>query len=568
MTPDERSIERGGRPPTAARAAMGILGPAGPAEASTSLPRSTTSDGRDGLPCDRQTGSWSPAATAAGPVSSGRDGAPGVGDPERLGKYRVVGRLGHGGQGTALKAFDPDLGRHVVLKMYHSDALGDRATRALDEGQALARVQHPHVARCLAAERMGDAILLILEYIPGCNLEDLRRDRTPTFSESARLVERVADGLGEVHACHVLHRDVKPANIVLGDDGSPRLVDFGLATGGDHRPPESLSGTVEYMAPEQARPEPERIGPRTDVFGLGAVLYFLLTGRPPYEAHRFVEALELARHGRFPAPREINPKVPKALERICLKAMAPAPERRYASAAEMQRALRGYRRRVPLALIAAATAAALIGLGALLFSRGPATGPPLDGSLAVEQFRLADGSRRFLALGRIGDDAMAAQPNDDVRVRVNLEAPAYFYLLALNPDGRVELCFPPDPATPPVRITTVVFPPGEEDYYGLTDGVGTQGFVLVASRSPLPRFADWAPAAGLPWSRADGEGVWVFDGRSLTLRSAIARRPPDRGIVRRRDIAPKPFLAACRQLREAPGVELVRGIAFPIMERR
>jgi hypothetical protein len=250
--------------------------------------------------------------------------------------------------------------------------------------------------------------------------------------------------------------------------------------------------------------------------------------------------------------------------------MDPAPERRHASAAELQGALRRYRRRrASLVPVAGVAAVALLGLGAALSHRGPAAGPPpLDGSLAVERFRLADGSQRFLALGRLGDGAVAAQSNDDVRVRVDLKAPAYCYLLALNPDGRVQLCVPPDPAAPPGRVATVVFPPGEQDYFGLTDGAGIQAFVLVASRTPLPPFAAWAPAAsGLPWARADGEGVWEFDGRSLTLRSATARPAPDRGTVRRRAVAPEPLLAVCRRLRAAPGVEVVRALAFPVVDR-
>ena len=146
-----------------------------------------------------------------------------------------------------------------------------------------------------------------------------------------------------MHACGLLHRDVKPANILLGDDGLARLVDFGLVVGVGSAALGELSGTPAYMAPEQARAEPERIDPRTDVFGLGAVLYFLLTGLPPHQGRDLVETLERRRQCRITPPREHDRGVPRGLEQICLKALAAAPENRYASAAQLQQALCHFR---------------------------------------------------------------------------------------------------------------------------------------------------------------------------------------------------------------------------------
>src|SRR5262249_24994759 len=143
-----------------------------------------------------------------------------------------------------------------------------------------------------------------------------------------------AEGLAAVHACGLLHRDLKPANIVVGDDGAPRLVDFGLASspGGDHLT--QVSGTLAYMPPEQARGEVERIGPRSDVFGLGAVLYEMLTGRPPYRADTLDDVWKLARDGDVLPAKERNPRLPASLNALCMRCLATDPDGRFASAAE------------------------------------------------------------------------------------------------------------------------------------------------------------------------------------------------------------------------------------------
>ncbi len=215
-------------------------------------------------------------------------------------RYQVLQCLGDGGQGSAYLARDPGLDRLVVLKRYHADGAAVEY-----EGQALARVRSRYTAQCYHLERHGDERFLVMEYIPGQSLSEARERRALAPDEAVRLVEQVAEGLEAVHACGLVHRDVKPSNIVLGEDGVARLVDFGLAAHLGSPALRAISGSPPYMAPEQARGQWERIDARTDVYGLGAVLYHLLTGQAPRDGKTPIEVLERAR-GRSdrPAPPE------------------------------------------------------------------------------------------------------------------------------------------------------------------------------------------------------------------------------------------------------------------------
>ena len=248
----------------------------------------------------------------------------------------MIRLLGAGGQAETYLAFDPDLRRQVVLKVYHKARTGDQQEVVLKEGQALARVRSPYLAECYSAERQAGLAYLVMEYVPGRTLSQALHDRPLRLADSLRLVEQVAEGLAAVHACGLLHRDVKPSNILIGDDGLPKLIDLGLASPLASDALREISGTFPYMSPEQARGQVERINARSDVFGLGAVLYELLTGRPPYRGRNLDDIWDQAREGRVTAPRELKRSISRSLERVCMKALAADPTRRFTSAAEFQ----------------------------------------------------------------------------------------------------------------------------------------------------------------------------------------------------------------------------------------
>ena len=179
-----------------------------------------------------------------------------------------------------------------------------------------------------------------------------------------------------------------------------------------------------------------------------------------------------------------------------------------------------------------------------------ATPAALEATLAVRHYRRGVRPGLVLSLGEFGERTASARPGDVARVEARFSAPVYAYLVALNPDGSVQPCEPADAHVAPPSSALVSFPPGEGDYFGFTDGKGLQAFVVVASRHPLPPFADWAAGRALSWSSLPAAGVWSFDGRRWEPHSG-----PDaesRGRIIHLEGVPTPLAEACRRLAERP----------------
>ena len=291
---------------------------------------------------------------------------------------------------------------------------------------------------------------MVLEYVAGRSLAQQVKQERPALRAAALLVAQVAKTLERVHQQGVLHRDLKPANILIDGAGRPRLLDFGLACvtpqwSDSNLPEEGVSGTLQYMAPEQAAGHVEQVGPRSDVFGLGAVLYHLLTGQPPYQGTDLRSVWDQARQGEVTPVRQLNPRVPRRLERICMKALARDPGQRYGSAGEMARALQGYlgRRRVLTGALGLLTVAALgilaVALGPGKRSTPPATGPApaapaaLSGDLVVRVWTPGGGKRGL----KVGEDvgALPVRNGEQVHLEAHVNQPAYLYVLWVDLRG-------------------------------------------------------------------------------------------------------------------------------------
>jgi hypothetical protein len=424
--------------------------------------------------------------------------------PVTIGKFDVLGQLGTGGQGSAYLARDPDLGRLVVLKRYHAAADEPDAGGAAQDGKALSRLRSRYTPQCFGLERVGDELILVMEYVPGRNLSEVIRSGLPSPAMAARLIEQVAEGLEAVHACGLIHRDIKPSNVVRGDDGVPRLVDFGLAAHLGSVALQAVSGTPPYMSPEQARGQWERIDGRTDVYGLGAVLYALLTGQPPHPGATQDEALEHAKRGEVKAPREWNRSIPRPLELIVLRALAADPAQRYCTAAELRLALRSYRHRNARKLsIVLASALALAVLAWGFWSRiyrtestteVPTTNSPapaaLTGELTVRIWTPGGEGKRGWSVE--DPRTLPVLPGEQVHLEARLNKPAYAYLLWLDSQGQVVSLYPwsdqhfgPRP-TVEAECESIQSPPAIDEGWPMRGPGGLETAVLLVRASPLP----------------------------------------------------------------------------------
>jgi hypothetical protein len=271
---------------------------------------------------------------------------------EEVPGYEILGELGRGGMGVVYKARQVGLNRVVALKMVlagpHADAA--RLARFRTEGEAVARLRHPNIVTIHEVGEHHGCPFFSLEFCPGGSL-DRKLAGTPLGPhEAAALVETLARAMQAAHSAHVIHRDLKPANVLLDSDGTPKITDFGLARKLDEvgqTQTGALMGTPAYMAPEQAQGGKE-VGPAADVYALGAILYECLTGRPPFKAANVLETLLQVKTAEPVPPRQLNARVPRDLETICLKCLSKGPARRYASAVDLADDLHRFREGAPI----------------------------------------------------------------------------------------------------------------------------------------------------------------------------------------------------------------------------
>ena len=265
--------------------------------------------------------------------------------PEAFGRYRVKNALGAGGFGTVYLAHDTELDRPVAIKVLRGgrNAPNDEAERFLKEARRLARLSHPGIVTVHDVGLHEGQVYIVSDFLEGPDLAGWLKQHIPSWHESARIVAIVADALAHAHARLTVHRDVKPANILLTPDRGPVLVDFGLgldeaASGG--RELGAVSGTPAYMAPEQVAGEAHRIDGRTDVYSLGVVLYQMLCGLLPFRAGDMRELLRQVQDDEPQPPRQIVRDIPPELEHACLKALAKRLQDRYMTAADFADDLR------------------------------------------------------------------------------------------------------------------------------------------------------------------------------------------------------------------------------------
>ncbi|MBX3471410.1 MAG: serine/threonine protein kinase, partial [Planctomycetes bacterium] len=252
-----------------------------------------------------------------------------IGPGTRLGRYALEARIGQGGMGQVYRARDEALDRHVAIKVLHAEGGEERRRRFVREQQAAARVRHPGVVAVHDAGEFEGFSWLAMDLVEGESLEEvLRRGPLPP-GDAARIVGACARAVEALHAAGILHRDLKPGNVLIGRDGAPRVTDFGVARVEDAdrltRTGQAL-GTPLYMAPEQLVGERDVDG-RADVYALGVLLFEMLCGRPPWDVESMM-GLASVKAMPPPSPAALRRGVPPALAALCVQTMAPRPQDR------------------------------------------------------------------------------------------------------------------------------------------------------------------------------------------------------------------------------------------------
>jgi tRNA A-37 threonylcarbamoyl transferase component Bud32 len=260
-----------------------------------------------------------------------------------FGHYEILETIGRGGMGVVYKARQVDLDRPVALKMILASQLAspEQVRRFETEARAAAGLRHPNIVQIFEAGRVDGQSYFAMEYVAGQGLNAVARSEAIDPVRAATWMVAIARAVDYLHSRGIVHRDLKPSNILVDADGRPLVTDFGLIKMADSEltSSQAIIGTPSYMSPEQAASQNDRVGPKSDVYSLGAILYELLTGRPPFLGASPLETLVDVLEGEPPAPREIRAAIPREIELVCLKSLAKAPEHRYQSAEDLARDL-------------------------------------------------------------------------------------------------------------------------------------------------------------------------------------------------------------------------------------
>jgi serine/threonine protein kinase/WD40 repeat protein len=275
---------------------------------------------------------------SSSPVPQPSSSSPGI---RRFGDYELLEEIARGGMGVVYKARQVSLNRTVAVKMILAGQLASAADvqRFRAEAESAANLQHPNIVAIHEIGQQEAQHFFSMDYVEGQNLAAFVGRNYLSPQQAAKCLKPIAEAVEYAHERGILHRDLKPSNILIDQSGLPRITDFGVAKRMKGDSDLTLTGQVlgspSFMPPEQASGERGRIGPPSDIYALGAILYYVLTARPPFVAESVSEVLRLVMTAEPPSPRLLNPMVPRDLETICLKCLEKEPGRRYRTAGEL-----------------------------------------------------------------------------------------------------------------------------------------------------------------------------------------------------------------------------------------
>ena len=276
---------------------------------------------------------------------SNRSTTPVITAQTRFGHYELLEEISRGGMGVVYRARELQLNRIVALKMILAGELAcqEEVQRFRTEAEAAAQLEHPGIVPIHEIGSVGGQHFYTMSYVEGAGLDQFKDRGIGDPTRAAWIVSQVAGAVDYAHVHGIVHRDLKPSNVLLDEESFPRITDFGLAKrtdeSGDLTRTGQILGTPGYMAPEQAAGESKAIGAAADIYALGGLLYFLLTGRPPFQAANVLDTLVQSLESEPTLPRQLNPVVPKPLEQVCMRCLERDPTDRYATAGEVAKDL-------------------------------------------------------------------------------------------------------------------------------------------------------------------------------------------------------------------------------------
>jgi len=418
--------------------------------------------------------------------------------PASIGRYTIVASIAKSGQAETFRAVHPGFQSTVVLKLANDPADPGMIDRIAREGRLLASLpQHPHLVRVHDVDFYDGRVYLVLEDVPGTTLEQYAKNRPLDARWAAQVVASIARAVHVAHQRGIVHQDLKPKNVLIDPQGQPRVIDFGMAW---HHPwwtepddPSQLGGTPNYISPEQASAHVESIGPSTDVFGLGAVLYFLLTKSSPYPGRDQDAVLQQARAANFDRALLDRPEIPPRLREICLKALAKEPGDRFITAADFAQALESFLapRRWPHRAILAGCFLLAASVPLVLTHIQKPPPKPAEPQLQVQVWRPETRYQSLL-------QALPVRTGDELQVRFQAPRRLHLALFSINGQGRLSLL----QQYPPQETATELVYPGPDQTRSLRPPEGTETLLLCGrSKSPLSEAelqAAWGESGAWP----------------------------------------------------------------------